>query len=73
MDQNYNPTTGMTPAGLHQLRRLKSERRPEACFGCGLEHGCSLHGCAVLRKAVSLLDQPPSIPRSQYADLAALE
>ena len=73
MAQNYNPTTGMTPAELHQLRRLKSERRPEACFGCGLEHGCSLHGCAVLRKAVSLLDQPPVIPRSQYADLAALE
>lgn len=73
MAQNYNPTTGMTPAELHQLRRLKSERRPKACFGCGLEHGCSLHGCAVLRKAVSLLDQPPAIPRSQYADLAALE
>ena len=72
MDQNYNPTMGMTPAELHQLRRLKSERRPEACFGCGLEHNCSLHGCAVLRKAVQLLE-PPSIPREQYADLAALE
>lgn len=33
MAQNYNTTTGMTPAELHQLRRLKSERRPEACFG----------------------------------------
>lgn len=73
MAQNYDPTTGITPAELHQLRRLKSERRPEACFGCGLEHGCSLHGCAVLRKAVSLLDQPPAIPRSQYVDLAKLE
>ena len=72
MDQNYNPTTGMTPAELHQLRRLKSERRPEACFGCGLEHGCSLHGCAVLRKVLQRLE-PPAIPRSQYADLAALE
>lgn len=73
MAQNYNPTTGMTPAELHQLRRLKSERRPEACLGCGLEHGCSLHGCAVLRKAVHLLAPPPDIPRDQYADLAALE
>ena len=30
MAQNYDPTTGITPAELHQLRRLKSERRPEA-------------------------------------------
>lgn len=45
----------MTPAELHQLRRLQSERTPEACLGCGLEHGCSLHGCAVLRKALKVL------------------
>lgn len=45
----------MTPAEMRQLRRLQTERRPEACFGCGLEHGCSLHGCAVLRKAYKVL------------------
>lgn len=45
----------LTPAEMRQLRRLQTERRPEACFGCGLEHGCSLHGCAVLRKAYKVL------------------
>lgn len=42
---------------LQQLERLAVERRPEACFGCGLENGCTLHGCAALRKAVDLLRQ----------------
>ena len=36
---------------LKQLRRVAIERRPEACLGCGFEHGCSVHGCAVIRKA----------------------
>ena len=31
-----------------QLRALAIERRPEACLGCGFEHGCSVHGCAVI-------------------------
>ena len=45
----------MTPEELRQLHRLAIERRPEACFGCGLEHNCSVHGCAVIRKALQLL------------------
>lgn len=49
-------TQTMTPAEMRQLRRLKTERRPEACLGCGLEHECSLHGCAVLRKAYKVLE-----------------
>lgn len=39
------------PTGIaRQLQRLAVERRPEACLGCGFENGCSLHGCAVLRR-----------------------
>lgn len=45
----------MTPDELRQLHRLAIEGRPEACFGCGLEHDCSAHGCAVIRKALQLL------------------
>ena len=45
----------MTPEELRQLHRLSIERRPEACLGCGLEHNCSVHGCAVIRKALRLL------------------
>lgn len=45
----------MTPEELRQLHCLAIERRPEACFGCGAEHNCSVHGCAVIRKALRLL------------------
>ena len=45
----------MMPDELRQLHRLAIERRPEACFGCGLEHNCSVHGCAVIRKALQML------------------
>ena len=48
-------TEQMTPDELRQLHRLAIERRPEACLGCGLEHNCSVHGCAVIRKALQLL------------------
>lgn len=48
-------TERMTPEELRQLRRLAIEHRPEACLGCGLEHNCSVHGCAVIRKALRLL------------------
>lgn len=40
---------------LRQLRRLAVERRPEACLGCGHEHDCSIHGCAVIRKAAEVV------------------
>lgn len=49
------PAERMTPEELRQLHRLAIERRPEACLGCGLEHDCSVHGCAVIRKALQLL------------------
>ncbi len=40
---------------VKQLRRLSIERRPEACLGCGFEHGCSVHGCAVIKKATETI------------------
>ena len=45
----------MMPEELHQLHRLAIERRHESCFGCGMEHNCSVNGCAVIRKALRLL------------------
>lgn len=45
----------MTPDEMLQLHRLTVERRPEACLDCGMEHDCSVHGCAVIRKALRLL------------------
>lgn len=49
------PAERMTPEELRQLHRLAIERRPEVCFGCGLEHDCFVYGCAVIRKALRLL------------------
>lgn len=49
------PAEKMTPEELRQLHRLAIERRPEACLGCGLDHDCSVHGCAVIRKVLQLL------------------
>lgn len=40
---------------VRQLDILAVERRPEACLSCGMEHDCSVHGCAVINKAADLL------------------
>lgn len=45
----------MTPEELRQLHRISIDLHPEVCFGCGLEHDCVVHGCAVIRKALRLL------------------
>lgn len=36
---------------LKELNRLKVETGSLACLGCGHEHGCDVHGCAILREA----------------------
>lgn len=38
---------------IRQLRRMKVQTGSPVCLGCGLEHNCGIHGCAVLRRAVS--------------------
>ncbi len=37
---------------LKQAEVLAVERRPEACLGCGFEHSCSIHGCAVIKALI---------------------
>ena len=49
------PAERMTPDELRQLHRLAIEHRPEVCLGCGLENNCSVHGCAVILKALRML------------------
>lgn len=36
------------------LHRLKVETGSLACLGCGYEHSCAIHGCAILREAEEL-------------------
>ena len=42
---------------LRALRRLKVETGSLACFGCGREHNCGIHGCAILRDAIALIEE----------------
>lgn len=38
------------------LQRLKVETGNIACLGCGHEHNCGIHGCAIIREATEKLD-----------------
>lgn len=52
---------------LADLKRLKVETGSLACLGCGREHNCGVHGCAVLREAADVLQE--YVDRSKrYAD-----
>lgn len=47
----------MSPNNLvSALRRLRVETGSIACLGCGHEHGCSVHGCAIIREAADLIE-----------------
>ena len=37
---------------IKALQRLKLETASIACLGCGHEHNCGIHGCAIIREAV---------------------
>lgn len=39
------------------LRRLRVETGSLACWGCGHEHNCGIHGCAVIRQALERLEE----------------
>ena len=42
---------------ISALRHLKVETGSLACSGCGREHNCSTHGCAIIREAADLIEQ----------------
>lgn len=42
---------------LGALKRLKVNTNSLACLGCGHEHNCSIHGCAIIRAAVEELEK----------------
>lgn len=43
------------------LKRIKVQTGSLACLGCGHEHNCSIHGCAIIRAAIEALEEksPP--------------
>lgn len=42
---------------LQALRRMATETGSLACLGCGHEHGCSTHGCAIIRAAIEEIEE----------------
>ena len=42
---------------LAALRRLKVQIGSLACLGCGREHNCGIHGCAILREAIAFVEK----------------
>lgn len=42
---------------IKALRRVEVDTGSIVCLGCGREHGCSVHGCAILREAATALEE----------------
>ena len=40
-----------------QLRRMSVETGSLKCLGCGYEHNCDIHGCALLRQAAETIER----------------
>lgn len=43
------------PELINALRKLKIQTNSFACLGCGHEHNCGIHGCAIIREAAEKL------------------
>ena len=41
---------------LAALRRMQVETGSLVCLGCGYEHNCSIHGCAIIRETIKALE-----------------
>ena len=44
---------------IDALRRMQVETGSLVCLGCGREHNCGVHGCAIIREAVEALRETP--------------
>lgn len=42
---------------VNALRAIKVETGSLACMGCGYEHGCGIHGCAIMNAAADRLEE----------------
>lgn len=42
---------------IKALGRIKVETGSLACWGCGHEHNCGIHGCAIMRAAADRLEE----------------
>lgn len=42
---------------IASLKRLKVQTGSLACMGCGREHNCGVHGCAILRETIAFVEK----------------
>lgn len=42
---------------IDSLRWLKVQTGSLACLGCGREHNCGIHGCTILREAITFVEK----------------
>jgi len=47
---------------IKALRGMTMMSLPLACFGCGHEHSCSVHGCTIINEAVVRLESIAELP-----------
>ena len=57
---------------LEELKHMKVETGSFVCLGCGHEHNCSIHGCAILRDAVECIEELKRVLRESEAARAEL-
>lgn len=56
----------MTDAELvRALKTMSIETGGIICLGCGHEHGCGVHGCAVLKEAAKRIMEAAKVNRSE--------
>ena len=53
---------------LAALKQLKVETGSLACLGCGYEHNCGGHGCAILREAVACITDLEATHRTEMCE-----
>lgn len=53
---------------LTSLNHLKVETGSLACLGCGYEHNCGIHGCAILREAVACITDLEATHRTEMCE-----
>ena len=57
---------------LEELKHMKVETGSFVCLGCGNEHNCSIHGCAILRDAVECIEELKRVLQESEAARADL-
>lgn len=57
---------------LEELKHMKVETGSFVCLGCGYEHNCSIHGCAILRDAVVCIEELKRVLQESEAARAEL-